>query len=70
MVQQLSLTGFITDAAWKDDFIVWFIVVGETCVTLETHFGAWRQRRPSADYHSNPPTLSRRVRALISKRMD
>jgi hypothetical protein len=49
----LGLTDFITDAAWKDIFTVWFVEIDDAYVALEGHFGPWRTRGPQPTFHDS-----------------
>lgn len=42
-----GLTDFITTATWTDIFTIWFVLVDDAYLTLEAHFGSWRQRGPA-----------------------
>lgn len=41
-----GLTDFITQYRWQDIFTVWFVLVDDTHISLQNHFGNWRTRGP------------------------
>lgn len=43
----IGLTDFITEMAWEDVFIHWFVLVDDAYQALERHYGQWRGRGPA-----------------------